>query len=119
MAPPYVNLFMGREERTIILTFFHLIYFWKRFIGDIFFIFLGSHFQLKSLTTFMNTISSTIEYTFTYSKQSVTLLDVQALRDNMIILEDHILQAELNSLTRILFACAYPLHLIIKNIKKP
>ena len=119
MAPPYANLFMGREERTIILTFFHLIYFWKRFIGDIFFISLGSHFQLKSLTTFMNTISSTIEYTFTYSKQSVTLLDVQALRDDMIILEDHILQAELNNLTRILFACAYPLHLIIKNIKKP
>ena len=36
----------------------------------------------------------------------------------MIILEDHILQAELNNLTRILLARAYPLHLIIKNIKK-
>ena len=36
----------------------------------------------------------------------------------MIIPEDHILQAELNNLTRILLARAYPLHLIIKNIKK-
>ena len=36
----------------------------------------------------------------------------------MIISEDHILQAELNNLTRILLARAYPLHLIIKNIKK-
>ena len=36
----------------------------------------------------------------------------------MIISEDHILQAELNNLTRILLACAYPLHLSIKNIKK-
>ena len=36
----------------------------------------------------------------------------------MIISEDHILQAELNNLTRILLAPAYPLHLIIKNIKK-
>ena len=27
MAPPYANLFMGKEERTIILTFLHLIYF--------------------------------------------------------------------------------------------
>ena len=36
----------------------------------------------------------------------------------MIILEDHILQAELNNVTRILFARAYPLLLIIKNIKK-
>ena len=35
------------------------------------------------------------------------------------ILEDSILQAELNNLTPILLACAYPLHLIIRNIKKP
>ena len=77
MAPPYANLFMGKEERTIILTFLHLIYFWKRFIDDIFFIFLGSHCQLRSLMTFMNTVSPTIKYTFTYSKQTVTFLDVQ------------------------------------------
>ena len=160
MAPPYANLFMGKEERTIILTFLHLIYFWKCFIDDIFFIFLCSNSQLKSLMTFMNTISPTIKYTVTYSKQTVTFLDVkiylsknrklktklyrkptdcmtllhfhshhplsckesiiysQALRYNMIISEDHILQAELNNLTRILLARSYPLHLIIKNIKK-
>ena len=36
----------------------------------------------------------------------------------MIISEDHILQEELNNLTRITLARAYPLHLIIKNVKK-
>ena len=77
MATPYANLFMGKEERTIILTFLHLMHFWKRFIDDIFFIFLGSHSQLKSLITFMNTISPTIKYTFTYSEQTVSYLDVQ------------------------------------------
>ena len=160
MAPLSASLFMGTEERTIILTFLHLIYFWKCFTDDIFFIFLGSHSQLKSLMTFMNTISPTIKYTFTYSKQTVTFLDVkiylsknrklktklyrkptdcmtllhfhshyqfsckegiiysQALRYNMIISENHILQAELDNLTRILLAHSYPLHLIIKNIKK-
>ena len=108
----------------------------------------------------MNAISPTIKYTFTYSKKTVTFLDVQiyfyekrqlktklykkitdcmpllhlhsyhpisckegiiyseALRQNMIISEDRILQAELNNLTRILLARSYPLHLIIKNIKK-
>ena len=108
----------------------------------------------------MNTISPTIKYTFTYSEQTTTFLDVQiylsetrklktklyrkltdcmsllhfhshhplsceegiiysqALRYNIIISEDQILQEELNNLTRILLACAYPLHLIIKNIKK-
>ena len=109
----------------------------------------------------MNIISPINKYTFTYSEQTVTFLDVQiylsktiqlkmklyrkptdcmilihfhshhplsckegiiysqALRYSMIILEDHILQAELSNLTRILLARAYPLHLIIKNIKKP
>ena len=76
MAPPYANLFMGKEERTKIPTFIHLIYFWKCFIDDIFFIFLGSHSQLNSLMTFMNTISHTIKYKFTYSEQTVTFLDV-------------------------------------------
>ena len=42
----------------------------------------------------------------------------QALRCNMISSEDHILPEERNSLTRILLVCTYPLHLIIKNIKK-
>ena len=73
----YSNLFMGKEERTITLSFFHLIYFWKHFIGGIFFIFLGSLSQLKSLMTFMNTISPTIKYTFTCSEQTVSFLDVQ------------------------------------------
>ena len=42
----------------------------------------------------------------------------QALWYNLIISEDHILQEELNNLTRILLVCTYPLHLIIKNIEK-
>ena len=42
----------------------------------------------------------------------------KALRYNIIISDDHILQKELKNLTRILLARAYPLHLIIKNIKK-
>ena len=142
MTSPYANLFLGKEEHTIILTFLHLIYFWKRFIDDIFFIFLGSRSQLKSLMTFMNTISPTIKYTFTYLEQTATFLDVQiclsetrklktklyrkptncmsllhfyshhplsckegiiysqAMRYNIIISEDHILQEDLNNLTR-------------------
>ena len=105
----------------IILSSLHLIYFWMYFIDDIFLIFLGSNSQLKFLITFINIISLAIKYTFTYSEQTVSFLDMQIylsqLRYNMIISEDHILQEELNNLTRILLARAYPLHLIIKNIK--
>ena len=41
----------------------------------------------------------------------------KALWYNMIISEDHIMQEELNNLTCILLSHAYPLNLIIKNIK--
>ena len=77
MASPYANQFMGKEVRTINLAFFHLIYFWKCFIDDIFFISLVSHIQLKSLMTLMNTLSPTIKYRFSYSEQTVSFLDVQ------------------------------------------
>ena len=43
----------------------------------------------------------------------------QVPRYKMIISENHILQEEPKNLIRILLACAYPLHFIIKNIKKP
>ena len=43
----------------------------------------------------------------------------QALRYNMIISEGSIPQEELNNITHILLDCAYPLHLIIQNIKRP
>ena len=76
IAPPYANLFMCKEKCTIIQSFFQLLYFWKFFIADIFFIFLGSHTQLESLMTFMNTVMHTIKYTFSYSKQAVSLLDI-------------------------------------------
>ena len=59
-TPWYTSLYMGKEERTIILTFLHLIYFWKRFINNICFYFLGSLTQLGSLMTFMIKISPTI-----------------------------------------------------------
>ena len=49
----------------------------KPFIVHIFFILLGSHSLLKSLMIFINIISPTIKQTFTYSKQTVTFLDVQ------------------------------------------
>ena len=139
MVPLYANLFMGKEEHTIILTFLHLIHFGKRLVDGIFFIFLGSHSQLNSWMALTNTTSPTIKYPFTYSMQTVTFLDVQiylsetrklktklyrkptdcmtllhflshyrlsckegviysqALRYNMIISEDHILQEELNN----------------------
>ena len=81
MSLPYANLFIGKEERTVILTFLQLIYCWKRFIDDIF------HSQPKFLMTLMNTISRTIKYTFTSSEQTAsffTFLNLENSRQNSI-----------------------------------
>ena len=48
-APPYINLFMGRHEETIPEAFIWAIPFWKRFIDNIFLIFLGTTKQLHRL----------------------------------------------------------------------
>ena len=73
------DLYMGMAECTIILTFLNLMFFVKSFIDHIFFIFLGFHFKVKSLMIFMNGISPTIKYTFTYFDKTVNLLDVKIL----------------------------------------
>ena len=47
-TPPYANLFMGRHKETIWEAFTWAISFWKRFIDDIFLIFLCSTEHLKT-----------------------------------------------------------------------
>ena len=82
VAPPYANLFMGKQESTIFLTFAFLILFRKRFIDDIFFIFTGTDTDLTNLMTQMNAQHPKIKYTFEYSTQSIAFLDVQLYIDN-------------------------------------
>ena len=43
MAPPCANLFIGKEECTINLAFFHLIYFWKSLMMTFFYLPCFSH----------------------------------------------------------------------------
>ena len=71
-APPYANLFMGRHEETIREAFIWAIPFWKRFIDDIFLIFLGTTKQLQSMKDFMNNLHPTIRFTFEHSTQEIS-----------------------------------------------
>ena len=76
-APPYANLFMGRHEQTIREAFIWAISFWKRFIDDIFLIFLGTTEQLQSMIHFMNNLHPTIKFTFEHSTQEISFLDMK------------------------------------------
>lgn len=76
MAPPYSNCFMGRQEEKIRENFISLLLFWKRFIDDIFFIFLGTFEELNTLKDFMNNLHPTIKFTFTQSLEKISFLDL-------------------------------------------
>ena len=66
---------MGKIEENILEQFIAHIIFWKRFIDDIFFIFIGSEQQLKATLESMNNIHNTIRFTYNYSRTSVDFLD--------------------------------------------
>ena len=159
-APPYTNLFMGRHEETIREAFIWAIPFWKRFIDDIFLIFIGTTKQLQSMKDFMNNLHPTIKFTFEHSTQEISFLDTkihigadrklsttlyrkptdcaallhfhsnyslkckestifsQALRYNLLIADDNVLQKEPDSLTISLLTRKYPLEVITRNISK-
>ena len=74
-APPYANFFMDCHEETIREAFICAIPFWKRFIDDIFMIFLGTTKQLQSMKDFMNNLQPTIKFTFKHSTQEISFPD--------------------------------------------
>ena len=78
-APSYANFFMDRHEETIREAFIWPIPFWKRFIDDIFLMFLGTISQLQSLQDFMNHLHPTIKLTFQHSTQQISFLDMTVL----------------------------------------
>ena len=160
VAPPYANLFMGHHEETIREAFIWAIPFWKRFIDDIFLIFIGTTKQLLSMKDFMNHLHPTIKFISEHSTQEISFLDMkicigadrklsttlyrkptdcapllhfhsnhslkckesivflQALRYNLLIADNNVLQQELDSLAIFLLARKYPLEVINCNISK-
>ena len=67
---------MGCHEETIWEAFIWAIPFWKRFIDDIFLIFLGTTEQLQSMKDFTNNLHPTIKFTFEQSTQDISFLDI-------------------------------------------
>ena len=68
---------MGHREETIWEAFIWAIPFWKRFIDDIFLIFLGTTKQLQSTKDLMNNLHTTIKFTFKHSTQEISFLDMK------------------------------------------
>ena len=76
MAPAYANLFMGSLEPKLQSLGRGHIHVWRRFIDDIFLIWIGSHEQLTNYIKQINSIHPTIKFTYEKSDRELTFLDV-------------------------------------------
>ena len=78
MAPTVANLFMKKLEEHILTSSPVPLNpdFWKRFIDDIFLIWIGSDEDLQISLDFINTVHPTIKFTNSVSSNIVSFLDI-------------------------------------------
>ena len=110
MAPPYANLFMGVLEDVFRGTIPELNQFWKRFIADIFFIFVGSEQRLKDICKQMNSSHPTIKFTFEYSHERIVFLDIMVYVDSHLRLQATIFRKPTHRICLLHFSSHHPLH---------
>ena len=77
MAPSFANIFMGALEGSFFdsIPVAMLPYSWKRFIDDIFLIWLHGGKSFVRFMQLLNSFHPTIKFEFTHSKEQVNFLD--------------------------------------------
>ncbi len=76
MAPAYANTFMGNLEPTLQAEGQKNILIWKRFIDDIFIVWTGTKEEFLTFMNRINTVHSTIKFTYEISETEITFLDI-------------------------------------------
>ena len=79
-APPYSSIFVGFIETMKILPLTLAIIFWRRFIDDIFFIFIGTEEELLALFEKINSLHNKIKFTFNFSQSHIEFLDLRIIK---------------------------------------
>ena len=74
-AVSYANIFMHQRDKEILHLLRHLIIYYKRYIDDIFFIFLGTAQELRSHFSTINGLHPTIKYSMDHSLTHIDFLD--------------------------------------------
>ena len=81
-APNYVNIFMGKFEKTYIYPYINQFSnFYCRFIDDIFFIWNGTVIQLQEFIKKLNNRHPAIKFDFKFSKTSIKFLDTPVYKN--------------------------------------
>ena len=76
MAPSYASLFMGKLEMDFLGSCDKTPLIWLRFLDDIFMIWNHSEQDRHDFISKINNCRDTIKFTFNYSNQEATFLDV-------------------------------------------
>nr|XP_039263152.1 uncharacterized protein LOC120339139 [Styela clava] len=116
MAPKYANIFMADLESEILETAKIRPQYYYRYIDDCFLIWTHGETELISFINHANSIHPSIKFTFEYSTENITFLDVKVhIMDNK--LETEIYTKDTDSHQYLLPSSCHPKH-ITANIPK-
>ncbi|OCT98728.1 hypothetical protein XELAEV_18010959mg [Xenopus laevis] len=84
MAPKYANIFTYDHEEQIVLQnilFSHYIFWYCRYVDDIFFVWKGSREKLLQSADYVNRTHNTITFVLHFDRTQIEFLDVQVRRE--------------------------------------
>ena len=82
MSPSYASLFMGKFEEDKLNHSHHQPLIWLRFLDDIFLICEYSEEELLDFIKYLNNAHPSIIFTYQYSSEKATFLDVDIYKNN-------------------------------------
>jgi hypothetical protein len=120
LALTYANLFMAMIDKQIkecaIGRDFNWVFFYKRFINDIFVIWTGTKESFLGFMEKINTLHPTIKFTceFDYDQKSTTFLDTKIKIEDDTIITD-LYRKETDRVQYLLPSSCHPKHIFIKG----
>ena len=116
MAPTVANLFMTSLEEKILQNSPVPVdpEYWKRFIDDIFLLWVGSEEELERFLEFLNEIHPTIKFTHSCSNDQISFLDISISLKNGFLSTD-LFTKPTDSHAYLLYSSCHPPH-VKKNL---
>ena len=109
MAPSYASLFMGYFEKNILSQYHQYPLVWLRFLDDIFLIWQYSEKELLDFIKYLNNAHPWIKFTYHYSTEKATFLDVDISKNNDGILATSIHVKKTNNHQYIEYSSGHPI----------
>ena len=109
MAPNYASLFMGKFEEDKLNQYHLQPLIWLRFLDDIFLIWEYSEDELLDFIKYLNSAHPSIKFTYQYSTEKATFLDVDISKNNEGTLDTSIHVKKTNNHQYIEYSSCHPL----------